>query len=79
MDMIGKSNEMLAFQAYFDHVHGAGKTRSVSDRPHEECKAFRMGLLAFQANFDHVHGAIKTRSVSDRPHEECKAFRMIGC
>jgi len=42
MDMIGKSNEMLAFQANFDHVHGAGKTRSVSDRPHEECKAFRM-------------------------------------
>jgi len=42
MDMIGISNEMLAFQANFDHVHGAGKTRSVSDRPHEECKAFRM-------------------------------------
>jgi len=42
MNMIGILNEMLAFQANFVHVHGAGKTRSVSDRPHEECKAFRM-------------------------------------
>ena len=40
MDMIGIPNEMLAFQANSDHVHGAGKTRSVSDRPHEECIAF---------------------------------------
>jgi len=42
MDMIGILNEMLAFQANPDHVHWAGKTRSVSDRPYEECKAFRM-------------------------------------
>jgi len=42
MDKIEISNEMLAFQANFDHVHGAGKTRSVSDRLHEECKTFLM-------------------------------------
>ena len=42
MNMIGILNEMLAFQANSDRVHGAGKTRSVSDRLHEECKAFRM-------------------------------------
>jgi len=42
MDMIEILSEMLAFQANFDHVHGVGKTRSVSDCPDEECKAFRM-------------------------------------
>ena len=38
------SNEMLAFQADFVYVHGAGKTRSVSGRPYEECGAFRIGV-----------------------------------
>jgi len=86
------SNEMLAFQANIVCVQGAGKTRSGSDRPHEECKAFRMEgadypheecdisneALAFQANIVCVQGAGKTRSGSNRPHEECKAFRMEG-
>ncbi len=36
------SNEMLAFQANFVLIHGAGKTQRVYDRPHSECTAFRM-------------------------------------
>ena len=51
MDMNEISNEMLAFQADLIHVHEAGKTQSVSDRPHEECKAFRMNeALNFYKN-----------------------------
>ena len=33
MNMYHIADEMLAFQTNMIHVHGAGKTRSVSDRP----------------------------------------------
>ena len=49
------SNEMLAFQANIVCVQGAGKTRSGSDRPHEECKAFRMEGAAYLSDKENHH------------------------